>query len=633
MELAQAYIQIIPSAEGIKGKLEEALGGEAAGESVGKKIASGIKTAILAAGFGKILKQAITEGSALEQSLGGIETLYKDSADKMIKYADEAYKTAGISANAYMEQATSFAAALVQSLGGDTEAAAEAANQAIIDMADNSNKMGTSMESIQTAYQGFAKQNYTMLDNLKLGYGGTKQEMERLLADAQQLSGVEYDIQNLSDVYNAIHVIQEELDITGTTAEEAEQTMSGSFAAMQASFSNLLGNMSLGRDISGPLQALVETTVTYLSGNLLPAIINVISNLPQVIGGLINELPGIIGNIVMTAIPQLLTSATTMITTLKDGFIANIPMLINQALPMLLSLSEQILANMSILIDAGIELVLGLVDGLMAGLPTLIEYVPQIITNITNVINENMPKILAAAITIIITLAQGLIDALPSVVANMGSIVEAIFSVITATNWLSLGSNIIKSLVSGIKSLATTPVTMFKTIKDNIFNAFKDGISWSNLGKSVIDGIKSGITSAKDAVINTVKNIAKGALDTVKKFLGIHSPSRVFRDEVGKMIDYGLADGLENNSGVIMSTMDDIASVVAKPMYTDIQAGISIGKTTEAGTALADGLQKSESNSANAAGDIIINVQLGNEKIDTIIVKAIDRINYISGGR
>lgn len=224
-ELAKAYVQIVPSAKGIKGKISEELGGEAnsAGKSAGLSIASAIKGAIAAAGIGTALKAAIGEGANLQQSLGGIETLFKDSADKVIESAKNAYKTAGMSANEYMETVTSFSASLLQGLAGDTNKAADVADMALTDMSDNANKMGTSMEMIQNAYQGFAKQNYTMLDNLKLGYGGTKTEMQRLLADAQKLTGVKYNLDNLSDVYEAIHVIQEDMGIMGTTAEEASK--------------------------------------------------------------------------------------------------------------------------------------------------------------------------------------------------------------------------------------------------------------------------------------------------------------------------------------------------------------------------------------------------------------------------
>ena len=288
-ELGKAYVQIIPSAKGISGMIQKEIGGEAAsagvsaGESIGSKMVGAISGVIAAAGIGKAFSAAISEGAALQQSLGGIETLFKGSADKVKGYANEAYKTTGLSANAYMENVTGFSASLLQSLGGDTNKAAETANMAMIDMSDNANKMGTSMESIQMAYQGFAKQNYTMLDNLKLGYGGTKQEMQRLLADAEKLTGVKYDINNLSDVYNAIHAIQENLDITGTTAKEAASTFSGSFESMKAAAQNVLGKIAIGENVMPALESLLETTKTFLFGNFLPMVGNILSGLGVVL--------------------------------------------------------------------------------------------------------------------------------------------------------------------------------------------------------------------------------------------------------------------------------------------------------------------------------------------------------------
>lgn len=295
-ELGQAYIQIMPSARGIKDMIKKELGseipqaGQEAGESLSSNMLSVAKKAIAAAGIGKFFSASLTEGANLQQSLGGIETLFKGSADVVKKYANEAYKTTGLSANAYMENVTGFSASLLQSLGGDTRKAADVANMAMVDMADNSNKMGTSMDRIQDAYQGFAKQNYTMLDNLKLGYGGTKTEMQRLLADAQKLTGVKYDINNLSDVYQAIHAIQENLDITGTTAKEAATTFSGSFASMKAAAQNVLGKLALGEDIMPSLHQLFETVKTFLVGNLIPMVWNVLKGIPQVLAGALGEL-------------------------------------------------------------------------------------------------------------------------------------------------------------------------------------------------------------------------------------------------------------------------------------------------------------------------------------------------------
>ena len=310
--LGKAYVQIMPSAKGISGMISKELNGEvtSAGQQAGNSLMSTIKNAIIAAGIGKLFATSLLEGGKLQQSLGGVETLFKNNAETVKQYANEAYRTTGLSANAYMENVTGFSASLLQSLGGDTAKAAKIANMAMVDLADNSNKMGTSMEMIQNAYQGFAKQNYTMLDNLKLGYGGTKKEMERLLTDAQKLTGVKYDINNLADVYEAIHVIQKELDITGTTAKEASTTLQGSFASMKASFLNLLGKLSLGQDIKPSLEALAKTTTTFLVGNFLPMVGNILKGLPTLIigafSGLAEQLKGILGEKVVAKIQTYL---------------------------------------------------------------------------------------------------------------------------------------------------------------------------------------------------------------------------------------------------------------------------------------------------------------------------------------
>lgn len=324
-EIAQAYVQLIPSARGITGKIQSILNpeasaaGQSAGQSLGSSLVGVMTKVIAAAGIGKALSAAISEGAALQQSLGGIETLFKGSADKVKGYANEAYKTTGLSANAYMENVTGFSASLLQSLGGDTNKAAETANMAMIDMSDNANKMGTSMESIQMAYQGFAKQNYTMLDNLKLGYGGTKQEMQRLLADAEKLTGVKYDINNLSDVYSAIHAIQENLDITGTTAKEAASTFSGSFESMKAAAQNVLGKLALGENILPSLHALLKTTSTFLFDNFLPMVGNIFSGLGLVLTEGISQIASqLFGDAFGSAVYSQLSRVTGIFQTFFD---------------------------------------------------------------------------------------------------------------------------------------------------------------------------------------------------------------------------------------------------------------------------------------------------------------------------
>ena len=302
--LGTAYVQIAPSADGIGSSLAQICGGagEKGGESFGKKLVKFAGKAMAAAGVAKLVKDTLDIGGKLEQSyLGGLDTLYGDAADAAREYANQA-ASAGISMNSYAEQAVSFGAALKQAYGGDTKAAADAANTAILDMADNSAKMGTSLESIQAAYQGFAKQNYTMLDNLKLGYGGTKTEMERLLADATKLTGVEYNIDNLGDVYEAIHVIQGEMGLTGVAAAEASETFSGSMNAMKAAAENLMGNIALGQNVEESMLTLLRSVRTFAVGNLIP-----------MIGTIIKSLPGVIVTLVRDGIPVLLKDITGLL--------------------------------------------------------------------------------------------------------------------------------------------------------------------------------------------------------------------------------------------------------------------------------------------------------------------------------
>ena len=457
IELAKAYVQIVPSAEGIQGKITEALGGEpaaagdAAGQSLGAQLVGTLKKVIAAAGIGKIISESINLGGALQQSLGGVETLFKDSADTVKAYAAQAYKTVGLSANDYMEQTTSFAASLLSSVSQDTNAAAQLANMAMVDMADNANKMGTDMQDIQNAYQGFAKQNYTMLDNLKLGYGGTQAEMQRMLNDATKISGVKYDLGNLADMYSAIHIIQQEMDITGTTAKEAATTLTGSFAAMKAAAENVMGNWSTGADLTEPLQALADTAQTFLVDNLLPMIGNVLAGIPE---------------IVYSLVPELLQTGTELLSSLAQGFTEGIPEFFSTALPQLLAFTDQLRDNAASFVDAGLNLITQLLNGLIAGLPDLIAYVPDIIINICGIINDNMPKILGEGVAIIVQLIAGLVQTVPSLLANWKKILEAVLSVISAINWLNIGKTILTGVANGVKSMGSS-----------LLNAFKGGFS------------------------------------------------------------------------------------------------------------------------------------------------------------
>lgn len=324
-ELGTAYVQIVPSARGISGSIADVLepeatgAGKSSGRSLGETLLSSFGKAFVAVKAGQIIADAFNQGAALEQSIGGVETLFKESADKVKSYASEAYKTSGLSANEYMQNVTSFSASLLQSLGGDTSKAADIANTAMIDMSDNANKMGTNMRDIQNAYQGFAKQNYTMLDNLKLGYGGTKTEMERLLADAEKLTGVKYDINNLSDVYEAIHAVQGELGITGTTAEEAASTMSGSFGMMKAAWQDALGAITTGGNVSQAMDNLSDSVAAWVE-NLGRMIGNFITSLPAVLWGLIKGL----GRVLATIGEQVLSGGAALISSL-GGILGGLP--------------------------------------------------------------------------------------------------------------------------------------------------------------------------------------------------------------------------------------------------------------------------------------------------------------------
>ena len=530
IELAKAYVQIVPSADGIQGSISHIMGGEAssAGESagtlLGTKLVGTLKKVIAAAGIGKVISDSLNLGGALQQSIGGIETLFGAGGRSIEEYAKsvgksvdavkdeyaslmqsqqtvfdnaaQAYRTVGLSANEYMEQTTSFAASLLSSVSKDTNAAAQLANMAMVDMADNANKMGTDMASIQNAYQGFAKQNYTMLDNLKLGYGGTQAEMQRLLTDAEKLSGVHYELGNLADMYSAIHVIQTDLDITGTTAKEAATTLTGSFAAMKAAAQNVLGDWSTGADLTAPMQALADTARTFLQGNLLPMIGNVLAGIPQLVYGLV---------------PEVLQTGTELVSSLAAGFAQGIPAFLSTVLPQLLSFTEELRANAGQFVDAGLNCITQLLNGLIAGLPQLIAYVPDIIINIAGIINDNMPKILAQGISIIVQLIAGIIQAVPALLANWKKILQAVLSVISAINWLNIGKNILTSVANGVKSMGSSMLTAFK-------GGFSSALSWIKSlpaqavkwGKNLIQGFIKGLTGKGNVVSNAATAVTAG---------------------------------------------------------------------------------------------------------------------------
>lgn len=546
--LATAYVQVVPTTDGIKDALvkEFSGSGEESGSSFGASFANKLKMAISSMAIGKTIAKAVDFGSDLEQSLGGVETMFKQNSNIIKKYANEAYKTAGVSANQYMEQVTSFSASLIQSLSGDTKKAAELSNTAMIDMSDNANKFGTDIESIQNAYQGFAKQNFTMLDNLKLGYGGTKTEMERLINDANKVKIANGEMANLSidsfgDMVEAIHIIQEEIGVTGTTALEGATTVKGSFSAMKASAENLLGNMALGKNVSKSFKALISTSSTYLFGNLLPMVGNVVKSIPIVI---------------KSGFGAIANSGMDMLVEFAKGFSKKVPTMMSTALDSVQSFATYIAQQMPTIINKGFEMLNYLVDGIIKGLPVMIQKLPQIITTFANIINNNMPTILLKGFEILVKLVSGIISAIPTLIANIPQIINAIVSSLMAFNWLKVGSSIVNGIGNGLKSM----VGYVKGCANSILNGLKVSFSGiSNIGVNLVKGLWNGIDSVKNWIISKIKGFGNSVLNGLKSFFGIHSPSRVMRDEIGKYLPEGIAVGINANADEVYKSMNNLS--------------------------------------------------------------------------
>ena len=603
-ELAKAYVQIIPSAVGIQGRIQKEIEPEAdsAGSSFGGKMVGMIKKVIATAAIGKALSASISEGAALEQSLGGIETLFKDSADKVKANAAKAYQTAGMSANDYMELTTSFSASLLSSLAGDTSKAADVADMAMVDMSDNANKMGTNMEDIKNAYQGFAKQNYTMLDNLKLGYGGTKSEMERLLADAQKISGVEYNIDNLSDVYSAIHVIQGQLDITGTTAKEAATTISGSFNQMKAAAKNVMGEIALGMDVGPALNELANTIITFAAGNLLPAVWNVISALPSAIVTFVTALG-----------PQLFAAVSGLIPQIASGITTGIPTLYQSAMQLMDQFNIGIQEQLPILLQKGVDFITNIVNGILQNLPQVITMAGNVITYFANTIISMLPTILSAGARLLLRLVNGIINNLPQIAqAAATAIVRFVASIgQNLPQILQSGITIIAKLAAGLIRAIPNLVGQIPAIISAIVNTFTSQ-NWGSIGINIISGIASGLRSAAHMLWDAVKGVLGGFKENVLAFFGIHSPSR-WGAYVGEMIDTGIANGLIGKTTLVSNAAAELQKSVKKPIGTSMDLTISGKSSTESqNSTIAEKLEALleylKTTSRRGDGSIVINL-------------------------
>ncbi|MEZ7594812.1 PblA [Streptococcus sp. 27098_8_76] len=637
-ELGKAYVQIIPSAKGISGMIQKEMGGEvasagvSAGESLGSKMMGAVSGVIAAAGIGQAIGASINEGAALQQSLGGIETLFKDSADKVKGFANEAYKTTGLSANAYMENVTGFSASLLQSLGGDTDKAAETANMAMIDMSDNANKMGTSMESIQLAYQGFAKQNYTMLDNLKLGYGGTKQEMQRLLSDAEKLTGVKYDMNNLSDVYSAIHAIQENLDITGTTAREAATTFTGSFESMKAAAQNVLGKLSLGEDIQPALQALMETTSTFLFGNLIPMIGNILKQIPNLIlGGIKGVFSGIFGEGLGSIMGGIVTALGSAFLAFKafsavSGLLSGIPAVLTTIKTAVTGLFTAMSANpIGIAIAAIAALTAGLVyfftqtemgrqiwQGFMDWFSGVWQSVAPVLTEVWNGIVETATTVWNNMMAVVAPIIQAVVDFIRSVwdgislwwTENQGLIQQTFTTV-----WNAI-QTVIQTVMPIIQSIIETAM--------NILTPFIEA-TWNNIFTvvtTVWELIKIAIQTAMDVISGIIKAVMQvingdwsGAWETIK---GVGEAIWKGLSAAGKAIFDGFAQILSN----IWNTIKSVASSAWEGLKSTV-LGLIDG--------LVQGAQRAWESMKQGVSDLVSNV--------TSIFDGIRNIDLWSAGK
>ena len=539
------------------------------------KITAGMMTVATGA-VAALTKVSVEQYAEYEQLVGGVETLFKNSSDKVMEYANNAYKSAGMSANEYMNTITGFAASLLQGLGGDTEKAAQIGNMAVEDMSDNANKMGTSMEIIQNAYQGFAKQNYTMLDNLKLGFGGTKTEMERLLQEAGKISGIKYDISNFSDIIEAIHVIQEQMGITGTTAKEAATTIEGSLNMTKSAWTNLLTGMA---DDNANFDTLIDNLVNSASAfgdNILPRIEiaikgigqlvekllpPIVARLPQLISDILPSLlnagvqmVGSLGNGIIQALPSLIDCSVQAIQTILNGITNNLPQIVSGAMQIVSSLVAGIVQVLPMLLEAGLQLLIALGQGIAENLPALIPTIVNLIISICDMIIENLPLILDVAIQIIMALVQGLVTALPTLIAEVPRIInsfsDAIYSALPQI--LEAGVQILMMLIKGLIDSIPTLIANIPQIILAIVNAITL-YNWASLGKNLIEWIGNGLSSMK----SNIGSIAKGIADSV-----VNGIKNIFTSgtSVGKNLISWVANGISSSLGNLVQAAKNVAT-------------------------------------------------------------------------
>lgn len=546
---------------------------------------AGVGTAVAAlAGVGK---SSLDAYATYEQAVGGVDTLFKDASGTVQKYAAEAYRTAGVSANEYMTQVTSFSASLISSLGGDTAKAAELGNTAMVDMSDNANKMGTDIETIQQTYQSLARGNYAMLDNLKLGYGGTKSEMERLIQDANKVKQAngemgDLSIDKFSDVVQAIHIMQEQMGISGTTAKEAATTIEGSIGMMKAAWQNWLAELGKDNaDINGLTTQLVDSVSTVIK-NVGPRIAQIITGitaaLPQLFSSLGSTLPALVMQIlppVLGALGQLgtmlLTSATTWISTSLPQLLAqfqswvtsSLPSFLQAGLTMVTNLLQGIVQALPQIASTAVTVLTTLLDGLSAQLPQLIPIGINAVLNLVQGILNNLPQIIDSGLKLILGLAQGLINALPDLVGKVpiliGQLVGGIINRLPQI--LQAGVQLLGALANGFIASVPRLIGAIPGMIGQIMHGFTS-VNWGSVGLNIITGIATGIAGAAGRLVTAAVNAANNALNWVKRKLGIHSPSRVFRDQVGEMIGEGMAVGIDESASKVKKAAGRLTGIL-----------------------------------------------------------------------
>lgn len=597
-------------------------------------------------------KQAIEAYSQNEQLVGGVQTLFKDSAGIVQDYANNAYKAAGMSANEYMDTVTGFTASLIQSLGGDTKAAAELGNTAVQDMSDNANKMGTDIGSIQQTYQSLARGNYAMLDNLKLGYGGTKAEMERLMSDAEKLTGEHYTVGDFGDTVKAIHAVQTQMGITGTTAKEASTTIEGSMNAMKASWQNLLAGMSdSGANMDGLINNLVDSVNTFasnimpriaplingmvttavqllpqavnmLTSQLLPLITaqvpNIVSGLSQVVQAIVAALPQIMSALtaalpqivqaLLTLLPQLIDAGMQMLTSLIQGITEALPTLIAMLPTIVQQVASVVLANLPLIIQAGVQLLLALVNGIVEALPQLIQMLPGIVMQITDVLLNNLPLLVTAGIQILIALIQGITQAIPQLVAMLPQIVTQIVRTLSAhlPEILSTGLQMMVQLAAGIVRGIGNAVNGARNVVSSIVGALRQAPSMVlDVGTNIVRGLWEGLQNSVGWLREKVRGWVHGIMQDIKGFFGIHSPSRLMRDEVGKYLAEGIGVGFEDEMGNVSKQMID-----AMPSSDAFAQSYDLGTVSAAQSASPGYGYGSQSNLIDALVEALQNVRV-----------------------